>query len=488
MKEKFLKTIRSVTRDILDDIQRIVLVLVVMLGVPFVYFGSDGCMESLAWLCNAIVEVLLVWCVTAPLWRGLKNMLRFGFFLFAFLDFLMNLFCYLSVDSLFEIEHAYILLGTNVQEAREYLSHYFSIGQKVLMVIGLAIIFVAYFRKIWRARYSKTAALVLMVVALLCGGVSLKSHQFHHIAPLKEYVMYRNYQPAPRLADYRHDLKVETSDELPINLVIIIGESFAKSHSSLYGYEKVTNPMLQTLVDEGKLTVYNDVVSADVTTTPSFKAMLTTYKRDSRTPWFQCVTIYDVLGSFYKTYWLSNQCRVGFYDNVQSSFADLSDYEWFAEEGSLFEAHYDGALIPKYHECLHDSASSRLIFINLMGEHEAFVERYPASFSRFVESDYLDKSQHQREVLATYDNAVLYNDSVVYEMMRALDSTPSLAIYFPDHGLDIFETDPAYAGHGRSHDEASYEVANKIPFLVYESASLKETNPGLGGADTRSAV
>ena len=50
-------------------------------------------------------------------------------------------------------------------------------------------------------------------------------------------------------------------------IVIIIGESFSKHHSSLYGYPLPTNPRLEERLRRGELFVFRDVVSpANLTT------------------------------------------------------------------------------------------------------------------------------------------------------------------------------------------------------------------------------
>ena len=40
-------------------------------------------------------------------------------------------------------------------------------------------------------------------------------------------------------------IKVENSDQHAPLIVLVIGESFNKYHSSLYGYELKTNPLLE---------------------------------------------------------------------------------------------------------------------------------------------------------------------------------------------------------------------------------------------------
>lgn len=81
---------------------------------------------------------------------------------------------------------------------------------------------------------------------------------------------------------FRHEFSAENAEQLLRTLesveiescsfrspciVIIIGESFSKHHSSLYGYPLPTNPRLEERLRRGELFVFRDVVSpANLTT------------------------------------------------------------------------------------------------------------------------------------------------------------------------------------------------------------------------------
>ena len=58
--------------------------------------------------------------------------------------------------------------------------------------------------------------------------------------------------------------------------MIIIGESFARCHSSLYGYDKETNPRLTALRDSSLLFTLDSIDSPAPTTAESIRLMLST--------------------------------------------------------------------------------------------------------------------------------------------------------------------------------------------------------------------
>ena len=111
-----------------------------------------------------------------------------------------------------------------------------------------------------------------------------------------------------------------------------------------------------------------------------------------------------------------------------------------------------------------------------MGSHFKCDLRYPASFGKFKEEDYLEYPENQRATLASYDNSILYNDFVVYSIIREFTERDleAVIIYLPDHGMDIYYTDPNYAAHGRNGDPQSVYLAEQIPFLIAVTPKYQE--------------
>ena len=108
-----------------------------------------------------------------------------------------------------------------------------------------------------------------------------------------------------------------------------------------------------------------------------------------------------------------------------------------------------------------------------MGQHENFQERYPKNFNIFKSKDYETFPVHQRDILASYDNATLYNDFVVNSIMELYKNHDAVVFYFPDHALDIFNTEMNYFGHAKATKE-SQKYGKKIPFMIYVSPTFKK--------------
>ncbi|MDE5800455.1 MAG: sulfatase-like hydrolase/transferase, partial [Paramuribaculum sp.] len=83
--------------------------------------------------------------------------------------------------------------------------------------------------------------------------------------------------------------KVCGSDSAQFNVVVVVGESFIRSHSQLYGYYLPTNPRLSAECDSGRLIVYDDVVTTANFTTPALRNMLNLNNLSAGEEWYDGV-------------------------------------------------------------------------------------------------------------------------------------------------------------------------------------------------------
>ena len=72
-------------------------------------------------------------------------------------------------------------------------------------------------------------------------------------------------------------------------------------------------------------------------------------------------------------------------------------------------------------------------------------------------------------MLAHYDNAILYNDSIVDQIVKRFANEEAVVIYMPDHGEECFEGNRGIICRNHSaeidYDLARYEFA--VPFWIY---------------------
>lgn len=139
---------------------------------------------------------------------------------------------------------------------------------------------------------------------------TISNKNFGNVSITKVYTILNATSP-PDLKDYAvHPQLLTLSEKKPKNIVMIIGESFSKTHSSLYGYHKNTNPCLKVLQNNGLLYIFNNIQTPALNTVPVFQSLMSTYKPEFKDSinWFECITIQGVLNEAgYYTSWISNQ-------------------------------------------------------------------------------------------------------------------------------------------------------------------------------------
>jgi heptose-I-phosphate ethanolaminephosphotransferase len=277
----------------------------------------------------------------------------------------------------------------------------------------------------------------------------------------------------------RSEWQVKYAGESRRTVVWIIGDSINRANMSLYGYPRLTTPMLDAMRSE--LVVFNDVVSPAASTMPSLRKMLTPAHLGQPDEWRRKP---DVLAlaeeAGYKTYWLSNQAINDGWVGLVSAQAD--ERRFINLGAGRHENNYDANLLPHFDRALADQALRKLIVVHLLGAHPAYNMRYPSEFSRFDNivdevSTTLDQKGRPfwiRQQRNEYDNAILYNDHVIGGLIRRTAQHESgeqaTVIYTSDHGQEV--------GHYRNHaghspiDKSGYE----IPMIVWDG-SVAELGP-----------
>lgn len=124
----------------------------------------------------------------------------------------------------------------------------------------------------------------------------------------------------------------------------------------------------------------------------------------------------------------------------------------------------------------------QLTIFHLMGQHVDYRARFPMKTRRkFTPADYnrTDLSPQRQQINADYDNAVLYNDSVVDQIIRRFENENAIVIYVPDHGEECFNGSLPFYGRMHSAD-IDYRLAREefeIPFWIWASDEYRMTHP-----------
>ena len=399
------------------------------------------------------------------------------------LDFLIALISYGFYGKVMVSEICVLVLSTNVKEASEFFTGYIhQLDLSNLIIRGSCLLLIIHVVAIVLKRLLKRQTKVVSYISISLYGITLlllptQAWLYANSVPLQIKAVLNTFID---LSDYVKPVHlIKTKDNQPDNIVLIIGESHNKNHSSLYGYEKNTNPLLDERKKNEELFVFTDVVSAATTTIPSFKYMMSTFSYQSLLPWYEEQTLPQIVKEAgYTSYWFSNQSKWGFWNNVIVKYADLFANTYFY--GDLVSTNhannYDEGVLTLRERYEGRDDSKKFVVYHLMGSHPDFKQRSPNQFKQFRPCEYNGFDNKVNETLAEYDNSLLYNDFVLDSIIRCYQYKEALVIYLSDHALDLFQTDNQYAGHAKAERE-SIQCGVEIPFWIYVSPLFKKKYP-----------
>lgn len=364
-----------------------------------------------------------------------------------------------------------ILAETNAEQTNDFIQSYISFPNilallfSISLIIGLAL-FLNRWSKIKVVKYLIRSLALIGGIGILVSGYGFVRYGDGFSIP--QYAAPARVVWSLRTLIQRYNSirnlnlvcqKVTGSCDLTNapTIIVVIGESFSAYHCSLYGYEKETFPLLKQREENGNLCVMQDVVCIADATHRNMKAIFSLGNGDSdfdTKPLFPAV--FKNVG--YKTELLDNQYFFG------QGVTFLTDRELSSklfdernEEGYT----YDGDMIDDLLE-LHSPA---LYIFHLWGQHYTYAHRYPDSFHKFNESDY--GGMEHGDIVAHYDNANLYNDYVVDEIIKRFESDDALLVYFSDHGEEVYEQ--GFMGHGTSLTSKDFRYQLRVPMLIWMS-------------------
>lgn len=296
-----------------------------------------------------------------------------------------------------------------------------------------------------------------------------------------------------RLIDGIDKVKVDSCSFRSPHVVFIIGESYNKHHSQLYGYDKETTPHQLERQRRGELTVFDDVVSCWNLTSFVFKNIFSLHAVGDSGEWCDYPLFPELFRKAgYNVTFITNQ----FLPQAKEAVYDFSG-GFFLNNPKLSKAQFDvrneklhrldGGMIIEY-DRLKDSipnrkitGDNRLTIIHFMGQHTTYGYRYPREFKRYHAKDYSwpELSHKHKMILADYDNATFYNDYVIDELLKRFEDEDIIVVHTSDHGEEAFgDGKPLF---GRMHSaEVDYRLAHEefeVPFWIWCSKRYRQHHP-----------
>lgn len=119
----------------------------------------------------------------------------------------------------------------------------------------------------------------------------------------------------------------------------------------------------------------------------------------------------------------------------------------------------------------------------MWGQHVNPKERFPESFAYFT-ADSINRNElsiEERQYIADYDNAVIYNDYVVNSIIDLYKNEDAIVLYFSDHGD---EANDYRIRQGRAFDfeevgPMCFHYQLDVPMFVWVSDKYKVKHPDI---------
>lgn len=290
-----------------------------------------------------------------------------------------------------------------------------------------------------------------------------------------------------KLVDNIDKAKVDSCSYRSKNIVLIIGESYNRHHASLYGYNKPTTPRQEKRARTGRLVPFTDVVSPWNLTSFVFKYLFSLYTVGDKGEWCDYPLFPELFRKAgYHVTFLTNQflpqAKEAVYDFSGGFFLnnpELSKAMFDTRNKHLYR--FDGNMLGVYDKLKKENKENNLIIFHLKGQHVDYRTRFPRDRAHFTPDDYdrPDLKQKELRILADYDNAILYNDSIVDQIIRRFEDDNAIVVYVPDHGEECYGEGVHFYGRMHSTDITARLAREEfdIPFWIWCSHDYIVQNP-----------
>ena len=501
--------------------------------------NPDAAVYSNLWL-ELFLDLYIICIILTLFPLKIRRWIRAFLYIIAYCTSLTDLFCWVKFQSTLNPSMLLLVGETDEREASEFFSSYFtsdlifsSVG--LLLLVMLIHILTTFLKKVKlppAISYKVTVAKqiinhshhILGGVCLVFLGWAIESSAHNKKEMVQMFSLdtigsvehelttsdcAQFYLPVYRLAfsifsnelaSQQVDRLIEAKDKMSVdscsfkspNIVLIIGESYGKLHSQQYGYFMPTTPRQIKREKSGLLVPFSDVVAPWNLTSFVFKNVFSLHVVGEKGEWCD----YPLFPSLfrkagYHVTFITNQflpkAKQAVYDFSGGFFLnhpELSEAMFDSRNQELYR--FDRGLIDDYdkNQQQHNTDHNLIIF-HLLGQHVKYNQRFPSDRRHFTAEDYekkrADLDGKQRNVLADYDNAVLYNDSIVDAIISRFEDKEAIIIYMPDHGEECYEGNRGFICRNHSaaidYDLAHYEF--EIPFWIFCSYKYAAKHPDI---------
>lgn len=425
----------------------------------------------------------------------------------------VDCYCQINFRSALSPQLLSVVLNTDAREAGEFLSTFLGVGifkqWRMVLLILLFIIFPIVFvpkieaifaKRLIHNRYFKISFFVIVFISLIfeikptCDFIKifnseckiqdvenrLLSHDDTKNTSIHRVVFAFR---ANKLTELDLDVvkqctmtaNVDSCTHLSPHIVLVIGESYNKHHSSLYGYPLETAPLQRKRLENGELFLFNDVITHWNITSNAF---IEIFSRPLFPVLFRRAGYHVTFFSnqfVFKRFGRKNANQSGNHFLTNKILSDsIFDYR------NSKTGRYDMDLVRRFETYKSKTASEPYTFdiIHLIGQHFEYKERYPKKEAHFTENEYVNRelNDDEKQIVMHYDNATFYNDRVLDSIIRLFEREEAVVIFISDHGEEVYDDKHV---QGRLFQKPDFSIARQeyeVPMWIWCSESYKHTH------------
>ena len=393
------------------------------------------------------------------------------FYIFLFFLFTIPIILNLTTFDLFQHPLTFnamqAILQTNLHEALEYITNLPLVLQLTLPLLLIIIIY-ALIKSILHQhlaysfrRSNRFFPIIAFTTACTIIGYSIyilptKANTFMTIISTQQYFTSIKAYKNNRIEQLK-SLKATPNNAVqrPHTIILVIGESATRHYMKAFNESMPddTTPWLTQAKSNANMMLFNNAFACAHATVPALEHALTEANYYNNKEFNETLSIIDIAKKAgYKTYWFSNQGKIGPYDTPITLVAETADIALWSNEKQ-----YDDSLLP-YLNSINKDENNFVVF-HLYGSHIYYHHRYPQNYQKWTDPGEQGK-------IADYKNSLLFTDNVLKEIYNYGREKLNMdaMIYLSDHG--------STPGIVRNPDTVM-PIVFHIPLFVYLSPSYQ---------------
>lgn len=342
----------------------------------------------------------------------------------------------------------------------------------VIVLIG-TVVFSVYARRI---HYEITISGTLKTAKDLALMKFYKIHPYdfylNSIEIIKSQRQINRYNQQLETFSFNISPKTDTIAEL---YVLVIGETARAHNFSLNGYERQTNPRLQSRSNLLSFTHAYSQANLTQSAVPHILSRVGALQHDSIYAEKSLVEAFQEAG--FAASWLNNGHDVRYVNRI----IPVVDHYWSAGRSMSEGEHYDICMLQPFLNIV-NTEDKQFIVLHHLGSHWRYDQRYPKQneiYQPCAGSDFsinMIQPQNKQLLVNAYDNSILYTDFFLDTLITTIESLhiPTVMLYLSDHGENLYDDEQELVMHG-TYQGTEYEY--NIPFILWYSDEYKQMYP-----------